>query len=174
VCARPAVPANVYQIVAGRSFHGTTAGRAFTSVGYSKNQDQNRVADASSMRNVGLQISRRPRHDRLAGRHREEGPSRRLAAAVAPRLDQGAHAGGFPAPAGQSPAAAVRPGSAHGTNQSHLSSVQLGHGRFVNAKFDRAGVQDPAAGAAHGGDIGSEKDQHVREGFLNAGIVGTP
>ena len=60
---------------------------------------------------------------------------------------------------GQSPAAAVRPGSAHGTNQSHLSSVQRGpvHGRFVNAKFDRAGVQDPAAGAAHGGDIGSEK-----------------
>ena len=45
---------------------------------------------------------------------------------------------------------------------------------IVNARFDRAGVQDPAAGAAHGGDIGSEKDQHVREGFLNAGTVGTP
>lgn len=43
-------------IMAGRSFHGTTAGRAFTSVGILRNHDQHRVADGR--RCEGLQIGR--------------------------------------------------------------------------------------------------------------------
>ena len=159
MCARPAVPASVYQIVAGRSFHGTTAGRAFTSVGDSKTKIKPRRRREQHARNVGLQISRHP--DTTASlvataRKAQADGWPPLSPHALTRVRMPVVSRRRP---GQSPAAAVRPGSAHGTNQSHLSSVQRGpvHGRFVNAKFDRAGVQDPAAGAAHGGHIGSEK-----------------
>ena len=162
MCARPAVPASVYKN-SGRAQFPWDHGRPCVHVcGILQNQDQNRVADASSMRGMSGSDQPTSRHDRLAGRHREEGPSRRLAAAVAPRLEPGWACRWFPGAGGgnRSCAGPVRPGSAHGTNQSHRSSVHPRgpvHGRFVNAKFDRAGIQDPAAGAARGGDIGSEK-----------------
>ena len=90
----------------------------------------------------------------LRSRGGRRGQPDHLAAAVAPRPNQGAHGGGLPGASGGDRELQPRPGGAHGTNQSRLSGVQAVpvRGGFQQRQLDRGGVQDASVGAARSGD----------------------
>jgi hypothetical protein len=175
VCARPAVPASVYQIVAGRSFHGTTAGRAFTSVGYSETKiktasptraacEECRAPDQPTSR------TRPPRWSPPRGRPKPDGwPPLSLHALTRVRMP------GFPR-AGRGNRQ-LQPCARKCTWNEPKPSVQRPTWSGSRPICAREVRPTPASRtrppvSAHGGDI-SREDQHVREGLLNAGIVGT-
>jgi hypothetical protein len=149
VCARPAVPASVYQIVAGRSFHGTTAGRAFTSVGYSETKiktasptraacEECRAPDQPTSR------TRPPRWSPPRGRPKPDGwPPLSLHALTRVRMP--VVSARRP---GQSPAAAVRP-EVHMERTKAIcpaSNVVRFTADLCTGSSTDTGVQDPAAG----------------------------